>query len=53
MPAGRAGRGPMCGSGTTLVAAKRMGRRWLGVDLDRQAAKIAQARLRLVEPKEA
>ena len=39
---------PMCGSGTTLVTAKRLGRRWLGVDVDRQAAKISQARLRSI-----
>lgn len=36
---------PMCGSGTTLVAAKRLGRRYLGVELDRQRAKVATARL--------
>ena len=37
---------PMCGSGTTLLAAKRLGRRWIGVDKDRQSAQLSQARLR-------
>jgi site-specific DNA-methyltransferase (adenine-specific) len=37
---------PMCGSGTTLLAAKRLGRRYLGVELDREQAKVATARLR-------
>jgi hypothetical protein len=37
---------PMCGSGTTLLAAKRLGRRYLGVDLDRTQGKVATARLR-------
>jgi SAM-dependent methyltransferase len=37
---------PMCGSGTTLLAARRLGRRYLGVDLDRDQAKVATARLR-------
>jgi 16S rRNA G966 N2-methylase RsmD len=37
---------PMCGSGTTLIAAKRLGRRYLGVEKDREQAKVATARLR-------
>lgn len=37
---------PMCGSGTTLVAAARLGRCFLGVELDREKAKVAAARLR-------
>jgi site-specific DNA-methyltransferase (adenine-specific) len=37
---------PMCGSGTTLVATKRLNRRWLGIEIDRGVA--AQARQRLV-----
>jgi 16S rRNA G966 N2-methylase RsmD len=41
---------PMCGSGTTLLAAKRLGRRYLGVDLDRVQAKVATARLRQSHP---
>ncbi len=34
-----------CGSGTTLVAAERLGRRWLGCDREPQAVAIAQKRL--------
>lgn len=36
---------PMCGTGTTLTAAKRAGRRFLGVEID--AGRAAQARERL------
>ena len=39
-----------CGSGTTLAAAQRLGRRWLGVDCSPAAVAIAAARLgRLVD----
>ncbi len=41
---------PMCGSGTTLIAAKRLGRRYLGVDLDPMQARVATARLRGAQP---
>jgi len=34
-----------CGSGTTAVAAKRLGRRWLACDASPEAAQIAQQRL--------
>lgn len=43
---------PMCGSGTTLLAAKRLGRRYLGVDSDRTQGKVATARLRRNQPDE-
>ncbi len=36
---------PFCGSGTTLVAAQRLGRRWIGIDINPQAIEIARARL--------
>ncbi len=36
---------PMCGSGTTLVVARRLGRRWLGVDSSPLAIDVARARL--------
>jgi site-specific DNA-methyltransferase (adenine-specific) len=37
---------PLCGSGTTLVAAKRLGRRYLGAEIDPQRARVAEMRLR-------
>jgi len=37
-----------CGSGTTLVAAEKLGRRWLGCDLNEDAVFIAEKRLRQV-----
>jgi site-specific DNA-methyltransferase (adenine-specific) len=36
---------PMCGSGTTLAVAARLGRRWAGVDRSPLAVKIARDRL--------
>lgn len=36
---------PFCGSGTTLVAAKKMGRRYLGIDTNLNATKLAEERL--------
>ncbi len=37
---------PCCGSGTTLVAALRLGRRGLGLDIDPRAVALASQRLR-------
>ncbi|MGD9741459.1 MAG: site-specific DNA-methyltransferase, partial [Dongiaceae bacterium] len=36
---------PFFGSGTTGVVAKRLGRRWLGIERDKSYARIAQERL--------
>ncbi len=36
---------PMCGSGTTLAVAARLGRRWAGVDVNPRAVAIAAKRL--------
>ncbi len=36
---------PMCGSGTTLVAAERLGRSWLGIDQGEIAFRTAKTRL--------
>ncbi len=36
---------PFVGSGTTLDAAKELSRRWIGIDKDPEAARVARARL--------
>lgn len=36
---------PFCGSGTTLAAAERLGRRWIGCDSSDRAIAVARARL--------
>lgn len=36
---------PFCGSGTTLVAAQQLGRRYIGIDRNPDAARIAQQRI--------
>jgi site-specific DNA-methyltransferase (adenine-specific) len=42
---------PFCGSGTTLVAAERLGRRWIGCDLSELYCQIALNRLAELNPK--
>jgi site-specific DNA-methyltransferase (adenine-specific) len=37
---------PFCGSGTTLVAAKCLGRQWLGIDRNPDAVQVSRARLK-------
>lgn len=34
-----------CGSGTTLVAAQRLGRAWIGCDVSREAVRLSEQRL--------
>ena len=36
---------PMCGSGTTLVAAALLKRHWIGIDIEASAIELARARL--------
>ena len=36
---------PVCGSGTTLVAAKELNRRWIGIDCSEEALEITRRRL--------
>jgi site-specific DNA-methyltransferase (adenine-specific) len=36
---------PMCGSGTTLVVAERLGRRWVGIDSSPVACRVARKRI--------
>jgi site-specific DNA-methyltransferase (adenine-specific) len=39
---------PMCGSGTTLAVARRLGRAWAGIDASARAVEIAARRLGIV-----
>jgi len=40
---------PFCGSGTTCVAAKMLGRRYIGIDISPEYCKIAEERLKAVD----
>jgi len=39
---------PMCGTGTTLVVAKKYGRRYIGIDIDPLYVEIAKKRLKMM-----
>jgi DNA modification methylase len=41
---------PMCGAGTALAVAKRLGRRYLGVELCEATAELARRRLAAETP---
>lgn len=49
-PAGGLVLDPFMGAGTTAVVAERLGRRWLGCELNPDYAAIAEARIRAVQP---
>lgn len=36
---------PCCGAGTTMVAAKSLGRKWVGYDIDPEAVRVSRERL--------
>jgi DNA modification methylase len=40
---------PYCGSGTTLVAAKKLGRHFLGFEISEEYCKIARERIARIE----
>lgn len=41
---------PFNGSGTTCVAAKKLGRRYIGIDISKNYCKIARARVKATQP---
>lgn len=49
-PAGGVVLDPFMGAGTTAVVAERLGRRWVGCELNPEYAAIAEARIRAVQP---
>lgn len=40
---------PFCGCGTTVEAAERLGRRWIGIDIARKAVEVIEGRFERVE----
>jgi modification methylase len=43
---------PFFGTGTTGAVAKKLGRRWIGIERDKKYVKLAQKRIEAVEPAE-
>ena len=42
---------PFCGSGTSLVAAEKLGRKWFGIDISPNACQIAHQRIQQIRDK--
>jgi len=42
---------PFIGSGTTAVVAEKLGRNWIGIDLNPEYVKMAEGRIKLLHPK--
>ena len=42
---------PFCGSGSTLIAAHRLNRKWIGVEIDSEYAEITRHRLSVLNQK--
>ena len=40
---------PLCGSGTTCVAAKMLGRNYIGIDISEEYCQIARDRLKALD----
>ena len=40
---------PFCGSGTTCLAARKLGRRYIGIDISPEYCKVAEERIRAVD----
>lgn len=49
-PAGGLVLDPFMGAGTTAVVAERLGRQWVGCELNPEYAAIAEARIRVAQP---
>jgi len=40
---------PFCGSGTTIAVAQKLGRRWIGIDISKEACNLTRKRIRKIK----